>query len=151
MEKNGDQGRHLSEDDERMIDMMFEEPPSASWGEPTMDQLDARLREALDASGVEPADQSSILHSLDAEASIERTIYRLPDGAFRDDGSLLSCIMYWDECGAYVGQEQMNVIDDAPPVFFFKATGNQAGEYGLTREEMEGAREWTPCLTGRGR
>lgn len=40
----------------------------ASWGDPGMDGLEARLRAALAASGVAPADQSSILHALASDA-----------------------------------------------------------------------------------
>ncbi len=36
----------------------------ASWGDPGMDGLEARLRAVLAASGVAPADQSSVLHAL---------------------------------------------------------------------------------------
>lgn len=35
-----------------------------AWGDPRMDGLEVRLREVLAASGVAPADQSSILHAL---------------------------------------------------------------------------------------
>ena len=74
----------------------------------------------------------------------EYVIYRAEDGSFFDNGSLLGCICYWDKFGAYLGQEQMNVTDDspgAPDTFFFPASGNQAGEYGLTEEKMQNAVE----------
>ena len=72
-----------------------------------------------------------------------RIIYRLSSGGFMDNGEILSCVMYWDEFGAYLGQEQLNCLGgpEEPLTIFFKATGNQAGEFGLTQAEMETAIE----------
>ena len=72
----------------------------------------------------------------------ENVIFRRKDGTgFVDNGSILSCIMHWDEFGAYIGQEQLNCLGgpDEPPTLFFKAQGNQAGELGLTQEQMDNA------------
>ena len=74
-------------------------------------------------------------------AMIVRTIYKKKDNTFIDDGSLLSCIMHFDEMGVYIGQEQLNVIGDVdePPTLFFKARGNEAGWLSLSEEEMKEA------------
>lgn len=72
----------------------------------------------------------------------ERKIFKNGSG-YTDRGSLLACTMYWDEFGTYIGQEQMNCMDDdpdVPPVLFFKAQGNEEPvKYALTKEQMETA------------
>lgn len=71
----------------------------------------------------------------------EPTIIKTSTGFVQDYGPL-SHRMVWDQYGAYLGQYQMNLMDDhpdAPPELFFRAQGNQAGEFGLTQEEMDNA------------
>lgn len=61
---------------------------------------------------------------------------------FEQDYGVLSHRMVWDEYGAYLGQWQMNCLDDDPDSpweIFLTAQGNQAGEFGLTQEEMDNA------------
>lgn len=73
---------------------------------------------------------------------VNRKIYKRSDGTFVDDGCVLSRIMYWDEYGAYLGQEQLNCLDDdpdSPPTIFLHAQGNDAGRLGLTQDEMDRA------------
>lgn len=70
----------------------------------------------------------------------QRQVYRTETG-FTDNGSLLSCCMFWDEFGTYLGQEQLNVIDpEGPPTFFYKAQGNEEPvKFSLSAEEMANA------------
>jgi len=71
----------------------------------------------------------------------EPDIVKTPTGYEQDFGAL-SHRMVWDEYGAYMGQWQMNCMDDhpdAPPEIFLHAQGNEAGRLGLTQEEMEAA------------
>ena len=73
--------------------------------------------------------------------SEQRKILRLTGGGFIENGLMWSS--YWDEHGAYLGQEQENASGDRgePPVLIFRARGNEAGQFGLSREEMETAAE----------
>ena len=72
-----------------------------------------------------------------------RQVYKTAEG-FMDTGSVLGCIMYWDKFGTYIGQEQMNCMDDdpeAPAAPFFHARGNEESVmYALTPEEMANAK-----------
>ena len=65
--------------------------------------------------------------------TIEKTI----DG-FRQDCSLM--VLIWDHKGHYVGQWQVNMIDNDPPELFLKGGVNVPA---LTPEEMEKAIEAT--------
>lgn len=74
---------------------------------------------------------------------MSRQVYKTADG-FTDNGSVLGCTMYWDKFGTYIGQEQMNCMDDdpeAPATLFFRAQGNEEPvKYSLTPEEMTNAK-----------
>lgn len=59
-----------------------------------------------------------------------------------EDRTDFSCTFYYDQKGLYLGQEQINCLDediDAPPTLFFKARENQAEEFKLTQEEINSA------------
>lgn len=71
-----------------------------------------------------------------------RKVYKTSEG-FTDHGSPFGCTMFWDKFGTYLGQEQMNCMDDdpdAPATLFFKAQGNEEPvKFALTLEEMKSA------------
>lgn len=67
------------------------------------------------------------------------TTYRLSGGGFSRMGAMHE--MFYDEFGAYLGQEQDNAEGgrDDPPTVFYRADKNEAGQFGLTIEDMENA------------
>lgn len=72
------------------------------------------------------------------EKPARTSIRKRKDGSFIDY-SMMSCTMFWDEHGAYLGQEQPNMLDDETATIWLPATGNEAGQFGLTQEEMNNA------------
>ena len=67
-------------------------------------------------------------------------VVKTPSGFEDLEGSLLSCVLHLDKDGIYIGQEQLNCLDnhpDALPTLFLKPQGDESEWMSLTKEEMD--------------